>query len=144
MNVKVSSSFPIYFGFADGVSRHTQNIASVAWVIYLSGELVSSGGICLGSATNNIAEYHVFIGLLTKSSYVGIFQLIINLDPQLVLRQLKSEYVVCNPILLCLHLRVCRLERSFEFIEYRHTSREINTIMDSLANYMLDWHISHR
>ena len=67
----------------DGASRHTQNIASAAWVIYHSGELVSSGRICLGSTTNNIVEYHVVIGLLTEASSLGISQLIINLDSQL-------------------------------------------------------------
>jgi hypothetical protein len=99
----------IYFGFVDGSSRHTQNIASVAWVIYHSGELVSSGGIFLRSATNNIAEYHVIIEILTEASSLGISQLIINLDSQLVVCQLNREYVVHNSVLLRLHLRVRRL-----------------------------------
>jgi ribonuclease HI len=140
----MTSSFPIYFRFVDGASRHTQNIASASWVIYHSGELVSSGGICLGSATNNIAEYHAVIGILTEASSLGISQLIINLDSQLVVHQLNREYAVRNPVLLRLHLRVRHLERSFEFLEYRHISRELNMIMDSLENYMLDWYIAHR
>jgi ribonuclease HI len=140
----MTSSFPIYFGFADGASRHTQNITSVAWVIYHSGELVSSGGIFLGSATNNIAEYHAIIRILTEASSLGISQLIINLDSQLVVRQLNREYVVHNSTLLRLHLRVHHLERAFEFLQYKHISRELNTITDSLANYMLDWYIAHR
>jgi ribonuclease HI len=140
----MTSSFPIYFGFVDGSSRHTQNISSSAWVIYHSCELLSSGGICRGSATNNIAEYHVVIVILTESSSLGISQLIINLYSQLVVRQLNHEYVIRNPVFLRLHLRVRRLERSFEFLEYRHISRKLNTITDSLANYMLDWYIVHR
>jgi ribonuclease HI len=120
----MTSSFPIFVGFADGASRHTQNIASAAWVIYHSDELVSSGGIFLGSTTNNMAEYHVVIGLLTEASSLGISHMIINLDSQLVVCQLNRIYAIHNPILLRLHLRVRRLERMFEFYRIQtHTKR---------------------
>ena len=47
-----------FVGFIDGTSRHTCNLASVAWGIYSPlGQLVASGGACLGPATNNVAEY---------------------------------------------------------------------------------------
>ena len=37
-----------YIGFADGASRHTQNLDSAAWVIYTpTGQVLSSEGICL-------------------------------------------------------------------------------------------------
>ena len=139
----MKSSFPIYFGFVDGTSQHTQNIASTSWVIYPSSELVSSEGIFLRSTTNNVAEYHVFIGLLPEASSIGINQLIINLESQLVVRQLNREYDVHKLVLLCLHLRVRHLERSFEFLQYRHIPRELNTTSDSLANYMLDRYLVH-
>jgi ribonuclease HI len=140
----MTSPFPIFIRFADGASRHTQNIASAAWVIYHSDELVSSGGIFLGSTTNNVAEYHVVIGLLTEASSLGISRIIINLDSQLVVCQLNRVYVIRNPILLCLHLRVRHLERMFEFTEYRHIPRELNTTSDSLENYILDRYLAHR
>jgi hypothetical protein len=58
------SSLP-HIGFADGTSRSTQNLASVAWAIYApTNELISLRGVCLGHATNNIAEYSVVIKLL--------------------------------------------------------------------------------
>jgi ribonuclease HI len=107
----------------NGASQHTQSIASAAWVIYHSGELVSSGGIFLRSTTNNMAEYHVVIRLLTEASSLGITHLIINLDSQLMVCQLNRDYIVHNPVLLCLHLRVRHLERSFEFLQYIHTER---------------------
>jgi ribonuclease HI len=140
----MTSSFPIFFGFANPASRHTQNIASATWFIYHSGELMSSGGIFFGSATNIVEDYHVIIRILTKASSLGISQLIINLDSQLVARQLNREYIIHNSTLLRLHPRACRLERDFEFIDYRHIPRELNTIVNSLANYMLDWYIAHR
>jgi ribonuclease HI len=119
----MTSSFPIFVGFADGDSRHTQNIAFAAWVIYHSYDLVSSKGLCLGSATKNMAEYHVVIGLLTEASSLGIYRMIINIDSQLMVCQLNQIHAIRNPILLRLHLRVRHFERMFDFIEYRHCTK---------------------
>jgi ribonuclease HI len=140
----MTSAFPIFFGFADGASRHTRNIASAAWVIYQFNEVVSSGGICLGPATNNMAEYHAVIGLLTQASSLSISHIIIYLDSQLVVYQLNRIYAIRNPILLRLHLQVRRLERMFDYIEYRHIPRELNSVSDSLANYIMDRYLAHR
>jgi ribonuclease HI len=117
---------------------HTQNIASTTCVIYHYYELVSSRGICLGLTTNNVAEYHIVIGLLTKASSLGISHIIINLESQLVVCQLNQVYAIHNPVLLRLHLKVRRLERMFEFTQYKHIPRELNTTSDSLPNYILD------
>jgi ribonuclease HI len=140
----MTSAFLIFFGFVDGATRHTQNIASTAWVIYQFDEVVSLGGICLGLATNNMAEYHVVIGLLTQASSLGISRIIIYLDSQLVVYQLNRIYAIHSPILLRLHLQVRRLERMFDYIEYRHIPRELNSISDSLANYIMDRYLAHR
>jgi len=134
----MTSPFPIFFGFADGTSHHTHNIASTTCVIYHYYELVSSRGICLGLTTNNVAEYHIVIGILTKASSLGISHIIINLDSQLVVCQLNQVYAIHNPVLLRLHLKVRRLERMFEFTQYKHIPRELNTTSDSLPNYILD------
>ena len=134
----MTSSFPIFFGFADGASQHTRNIASTAWVIYQFDEVVSLGGICLGPATNNMVEYHVVIGLLTQASSLGISRIIVYLNSQFMVYQLNRIYAIRNPILLRLHLQVRRLERIFDYIEYRHIPRELNNVSDSLSNYMMD------
>ena len=57
------------YGFIDGAFRHTLSLASTAWVLYSPAEyLVSSGAVCIGLTTNNIAEYEAVIGLLTKAA----------------------------------------------------------------------------
>ena len=62
-----------FIGFADGASRHTCNLASATWVIYSpSGQLVSSGGTCLGPASNNVAKYRAVIELLWDAFSHGI------------------------------------------------------------------------
>jgi ribonuclease HI len=71
------SSLP-YIGFVDGASRSTQNLASIAWAIYApTNELVSIRGVCLDSATNNIAEYSVVIELLIDAISLRICHLVV-------------------------------------------------------------------
>jgi ribonuclease HI len=137
------SSLP-YIGFADGASRSTQNLASTAWAIYTpTNELVSLRGVCLGRATNNIAEYSIIIELLVDSISLGICHLVVRLDSQLVVLQLSNVYTIRSPTLLRVYLRIRLLERYFDYIEYQHIPRCLNTLTDALANYVLDRHLDH-
>jgi ribonuclease HI len=78
---QMSESLLPYIGFADGTSHSTQNLASVAWEIYApTNELVSLQGVCIGRATNNIAEYSVVIELLIDAISLGIRHLVVRLD----------------------------------------------------------------
>ena len=133
-----------FYGFTDGACRHTLNLSSDAWVLYsLAYDLVSSGAVCIGPATNNIAEYQVVIGLLTESASQDVCNLVVLMDSQLVVCLLNHVYTIRNLVLLHLFQRVRLLERSFEAITYRHIPREDNAVADSLENYILDWHIAH-
>ena len=79
------SSLDPYLGFADGASRSTRNVASSAWVLFdPSHRLVESGGVCLGPAMNNVAEYSSVIALLGAASALGISRLVVYMDSQLV------------------------------------------------------------
>ena len=91
-----------------------------------------------------MAEYHAVIGLLTQASSLSISRIIIYLDSQLVVYQLNRIYAIRSPILLRLQLQVRRLERMFDYIEYRHIPRELNSVLDSLANYIMDRYLAHR
>ena len=134
----------VYTGFMDGASRHTLNLASTAWVIYEpSGQLLSSGSTCLGPSTNNIAEYSAIIELLLDAISHGIQHLVVRLDSQLVVLQLNGKYRVRDSFILLKYLRVKLLERQFQFIAYVHVPRSENRLVDSLANFALDWHITH-
>ena len=62
-----------FYGFANGACHHTLNLASTAWVLYsLAEDLVSLGALCLGPATNNIAEYEAVIGLLPEAAVISL------------------------------------------------------------------------
>src|SRR5579859_6420981 len=101
-------------GYADGASRSSRNLSSVAFAIFdLSGELVSFRGVCIGQSTNNIAEYSALIELLSNAITHGIRRLIVRLDSQLVILQLNGIYFVRNPAIYRMFLRVKILERRF-------------------------------
>ena len=137
-------SFERYVGFADGASRHTCNLALAAWVIYSpSGQLVASRGACLGSVSNNVAEYRDVIELLWDALSHGITQLEVRMDSQLVVSQLNRSYQVWNLILLHQFMQVRLLERNFEIITFNHIPRNQNSLTDAYANYILDWHLTH-
>ena len=133
-----------FIGYTDGASRSTQKLFFAAWGIFApSSELVSFRGICIGRSTNNIAEYSVLIELLSDAISHGIRRLIVKLDSQLVISQLTGVYSIRNPAIHRMFLRVMILERHFDFIQYQHISRNLNTLTDSLANYVLDRHLQH-
>jgi len=138
----MSTPFQPYIGYADGACRSTQNVSSAAWVIYSpSDELVSMHGVSLGQTTNNIAEYSAVIELLTESISFGIRRLIVRLDSELVVLQLNRFYAIRNPVLLRLFLRVRLLEHEFDYIEYQHIPRSLNTLADAIASRMLNRHL---
>ena len=70
-----------FYDFTDGAFCHTLNLASAAWVLYSPPEdLVSSGAVCLGPATNNIIEYELVIGLLTEAASQDVCDLVVLMD----------------------------------------------------------------
>jgi ribonuclease HI len=97
---KMLSESGVFVGFVDGASRHTRRLASTTWVIFTpQGQLLSSGGICLGNATNNIVKYSAVIELLHDTFSHGISRLWGYLDAQLVVSQLNGVYCVYDPTL---------------------------------------------
>jgi len=136
------TSLQTYIGFSDGACRNTRNISSAAWVIYSpSDELVSMHGVSLGQTMKKIAEYIAVIKLLSKSISFGIQSLILRLDSELVVLQLNRVYAIRNLVLLRLFLRVRLLEREFDYIEYQHIPRYLNTLANAIASRMLNRHL---
>ena len=86
--------------------------------------------VCIGPATNNIAEYQAVKGLLTEATSRNIYDLVVFMDSQLVVFHLNHVYTIRNPILIHLFQRVCLLERSFEYIMYKHVPRLENMVVD--------------
>lgn len=139
------ASLEPHFGYTDGVSRSTQNLSFVGWAIFSpSGELVSQRGICFGHSTNNAAEYSAVVELLYDVISHGIHCLVVTLDSQLMVLQVTNIYSHRSPTILRMFLRVRLLERHFNFIQYEHISRNMNTLTNALANHVLDKHFQQK
>ena len=139
----MSSTPQFHIGYTDGANRCSRNVAPTAWVIFNpSDEFLDSRGIFLSRATNNLAEYEAVITLMTNASALGIRSLVVRLDSKLVISQLMSRYSIRHMVLYRKYLRVCFLECSFDVISYEHIPMVLNSFADSLANDILDWHLS--
>ena len=92
-----------FYGFNNGACFHTLKLALAAWVLYsLAHDLVSSGAVCIGLATNNSTEYQAVIGLLTEVISRDMRDLVVFMDSQLVVCHLNYVYTIRNPTLLSL------------------------------------------
>jgi Reverse transcriptase-like len=80
---------------------------------------------------------------LVDAISLGIRRLVVRLDSQLVVLQLSNVYSIRSPTLLRVYLRIRLLERNFDYIEYQHIPRNLNTLTDALANYVLDRHLNN-
>ena len=76
--------------FSNGANCYTINLALVAWILYSpTGDLLSLGCVCLGPSTNNLAEYHVMIGLLMEALDSDVREIKVYLDSEIVVQQLN-------------------------------------------------------
>ena len=108
------------------------------------GQVLSSGGVCLRPSSNNVVKYSVVIELLRNAIVHGVLSLEVRIDSELVVSQLNGLYHVRDMTLLRRSLRVRLLEQQFDNITYIHIPRINNQVVDSYANYVLDWHLFHK
>lgn len=132
--------------YADGGSRGNPGPAGSGAVVFdQSGKRVAEVSDYLGVATNNIAEYEALLRGLKAlrdaypKGYFASHALLIRMDSQLAIRQLKGEYKVKHPNIVPRYLEVKNvLARSFPQVSYEHVPREENTDADALANEAMD------
>jgi len=91
----------------------------------------------IGRATNNQAEYRAVIAALEKAIELGARQVELNLDSELVVRQVTRRYRVKSQTLKPLFAEVQKLLDSFESSKIRHVQRRLNQEADRLANSAL-------
>ncbi len=103
-----------------------------------AGDAVRKGIVYIGSATNNQAEYTALEHGLIAARAMGIEQLLVKGDSDLVIRQVKAEYMVHNTTLLQFHARIMKLVADFTHIEFAHIPRDMNSEADEMANMAMD------
>ncbi len=130
---------PSWLIYTDGASRGNPGPASIGAVIYdEAGREVQTISDSIGRATNNEAEYQAAIVALEAAVALGLENVELRMDSELILRQLAGRYRVRNPRLKPLFERLRDLRRGFAVFRARHVPREQNRRADELANLALD------
>jgi ribonuclease HI len=124
---------------SDGASRGNPGEAACAVIITDSaGEEVLQRAQRLGVTTNNVAEYHGVILALELAKTLNASELLLKLDSELVVKQLKGEYKVKHASLKPLFERARELASGLTQFDVRHVPREKTKAVDKLANAELD------
>ncbi len=124
---------------ADGAARGNPGPAAIGVVIMdETNQIVRELSWSIGHATNNQAEYRALIAGLEAVLELGATAVTVNMDSELVVRQLQGSYKVKSPKLLPLFQRASQLRARFESFHIAHIPRELNRRADALANRALD------
>ena len=98
--------------FTDGGARGNPGPAAFAYVLQDEhGDVLAAHGEAIGVATNNVAEYSALIAGLEKARELGVTELEVVSDSELMVKQMRGEYRVKNEALRELSLRAGRLAR---------------------------------
>jgi probable phosphoglycerate mutase len=123
----------------DGGARGNPGPAAFAYVLEAEdGTVLAAHGEAIGRATNNVAEYRGLVAGLEKALELGVDEVEVVSDSELLVRQMTGVYRVKNEALRDLSLDAARLARRLGKVEYRAVRREHNKLADRLVNEALD------
>jgi len=129
--------------FVDGASRGNPGFSGAGIYIKYENESILKKGIFLGKKTNNQAEYLALaLALfylkkeLSKSESQN-HNIKVTSDSELLIKQMKGEYKVKNPILKQIK-NLIDLFLQDTNCKFKHVLRENNKIADKLANVGID------
>jgi ribonuclease HI len=124
-----------YFLYIDGASRGNPGPAGIGVLIKdEDGNNVKEIFKYLGETTNNIAEYNALIYGLDEALMLKADEVILNLDSELVVKQLNGEYRVKDATIRLFFEKAVHILKSFKKYEIRHIDRSHNKEADKLAN----------
>jgi ribonuclease HI len=103
-----------------------------------AGEVLAAEGTFLGHTTNNVAEYKALLLGLERALALGVREVEVRADSELLIKQLKGQYRVLNEGLRPLYEQAVALLRRFAGTRLKHVRREHNTEADRLANEGID------
>ncbi|BDG04383.1 ribonuclease HI family protein [Anaeromyxobacter oryzae] len=125
--------------YTDGAARGNPGPAGAgAVIINPDGHIVAKVGKFLGESTNNVAEYMGLILGLKRAKAMGIRELEVLSDSELLVKQLNGDYAVKAEHLRPLHDEVQVLLKGFSWIQVRHIPREENGQADAMSNRAID------
>src|SRR5262249_45875273 len=123
----------------DGGARGNPGPGAMGYVLAdPTGAVREENARYLGRVTNNVAENRALIGGLEAALRHGTRHLRVQMDSELVVRQMTGAYRVKNSGLKPLHAEASGLASRFERLEFTAVPREDNDRADALVNEVLD------
>jgi len=141
MKKEISSKIIVY---TDGGSRGNPGPSAIGVVIEGIGSDIKEYNEFIGETTNNVAEYKAVILALKKvrqlagKNALENIQVEINMDSELVCRQLRGEYKVEEKEMQDLFMQIWNLKFDFPHLSFKEIPRENNQRADRLVNACLD------
>jgi ribonuclease HI len=125
--------------FVDGASRGNPGPAA-AGVVFQDekGKVLHLISRKIGVTTNNVAEYSALIFALQGALILGLKEVQIFTDSELLARQFSGDYKVRDAFLKLLANFVSHLCAGFKKVSLTHVPREENRLADAEANRALD------
>jgi len=148
--MRLLRSYPVYFLkdtlnenkviiHTDGAARGNPGPAAIGIIIKdENGKLIARISRCIGTTTNNQAEYQAIITALEKAISLSVKHVVLKSDSELVIKQINGQYKIKNMALRPLYQRVVHLIGSLESFSISYIPREQNAAADALANEALD------
>jgi probable phosphoglycerate mutase len=123
----------------DGGARGNPGPAAYGYVLEAEdGTVLAAHGETIGVATNNVAEYSALVAGLEKAAELGVEEVEVVSDSELLVKQMRGEYKVKNAALQELNAAAEALARRLGRVTYTAVRREHNELADRLVNEALD------
>jgi ribonuclease HI len=102
------------------------------------GTVLAAHGEAIGVATNNVAEYRALVEGLGKAAEVGVDELEVVSDSELLVHQMRGEWKIKKDTLRVLWDEAQGLADGIGKVRYTAVRREHNELADRLVNEALD------
>ncbi|HZA50291.1 MAG TPA: reverse transcriptase-like protein [Myxococcaceae bacterium] len=125
--------------YSDGAARGNPGPAGAgAVLVEPNGQVVERIGKFLGTQTNNFAEYMGLLLGLRRAKEMGVAEVEVYADSELMIRQLGGRYQVKSLSLRPLYEEALELLNGFSRVKLVHVPREMNSAADEMSNRAID------
>ena len=113
--------------YTDGGANPNPGPAAIGAVIKdQAGKVIGCISQSIGYATNNEAEYRAVIAALKMAQKLGVQQVELRSDSELLVRQVNGQYKVKAAGIRPFYIEVKQIQEQFESCVLIHIPRELN------------------
>ncbi len=120
--------------YVDGASRGNPGPAGIGVALFtMDGKKIAQISRAIGTTTNNAAEYTALIEALKLAKDLGIQQLHVLSDSQLMVNQMTGRFKVKHPQIAEFVAQAQELAKQFAKVSFHFIERENNRLADALS-----------